>query len=151
MKQEEYITAFAAKQYNPMTLAYLGDAVYELLVREYLTLSGNLPVGMMHERALAFVSAGAQSAVFEQILPMLSEEEAAIYRRGRNAKSSPGRRNIDLMEYKRSTGLEALFGYLHLQGAEKRLQEIFAVICAFVEKQQAHEGKTGEPDVNRAQ
>lgn len=133
MKVEERKTAFEAKQYNPMTLAYLGDAVYELMVREHLALEGSQPVGVMHDKALAFVSAGAQSAVFDQILPLLSEEEAAIYRRGRNAKSNPGRRNIDLMEYKRSTGLEALFGYLHLQGHTERLQEIFAVICAFVE------------------
>ena len=90
MKVAERKTAFEAKQYNPMTLAYLGDAVYELMVREHLALEGSQPVGAMHDKALAFVSAGAQSAVFDQILPLLSEEEAAIYRRGRNAKSNPG-------------------------------------------------------------
>ena len=71
MKVAERKTAFEAKQYNPMTLAYLGDAVYELMVREHLALEGSQPVGAMHDKALAFVSAGAQSAVFDQILPCL--------------------------------------------------------------------------------
>ncbi len=133
MKKEERLSAFKAKQYNPMALAYLGDAVYELMVRERLALTGNLPVGRMHEAALSYVKAGAQSAALIKISAMLTEEEEAVFRRGRNAKSNPGRRNIELSEYKCATGLETLFGYLHLQGKEDRLHEIFEALCDVIE------------------
>lgn len=106
---------------SPLVLAYVGDGVYELMVRERLTCEGNRPGGVLHDRAVALVQAGAQARAAERILPLLSEEEAAVFRRGRNAHTS--RNDAD---YHRATGLEALFGYLYLTGEIGRLRTVFA-------------------------
>lgn len=116
-----------AAMYSPLTLAYLGDCVYELLVRETLVRSGNRPNGKLHEEAKNYVSASGQSEAFLRIENMLTEDEKAVYRRGRNAHSVPNRNN-DPEEYSRATGLETLFGYLRLCGDDKRIEELFREI-----------------------
>ncbi len=124
LKNDHPITPAAAKQYSPLTLAYLGDGVYELLVREALVLQENRPNGQLHREALQFVSATAQSNGLEAILPLLTEGEEAIFKRGRNS-DAVGHRNSDMIQYKRATGLETLFGYLYLTGETQRLEELF--------------------------
>lgn len=116
-----------AAMYSPLTLAYLGDCVYELLVRETLVREGNRPNGKLHEEAKAYVSASGQSGAFRKIENMLTEEERAVFRRGRNAHSVPNRNN-DAEEYSTATGLEALFGYLRLCGDDQRIDELFRAI-----------------------
>ena len=108
---------------SPLTLAFIGDGVFELLVRERLVCEGNRPAGALPKRSVAMVRAEAQAEAMDRLLPLLTETEAAVYRRGRNAHTS---RNSE--EYHKATGLEALFGYLYLQGDIGRLQGLFQQI-----------------------
>lgn len=107
---------------RPLALALVGDGVYELMVRERLLCEANRSAGELHRRAVALVRAEAQSAAMERLEPLLTEEEAAVYRRGRNAHTA--RTGPD---YHRATGLETLFGYLYLKGDSARLCTLFAV------------------------
>lgn len=127
LKNDHPISEGQAKQYSPLTLAYLGDGVYELLVRETLVLRDNRPNGQLHREALRFVSATAQSNGLETVLPLLTETEEAIFKRGRNS-DAVGHRNSDVIQYKRATGLETLFGFLYLTGQTERLEELFRTI-----------------------
>ena len=127
LRNDHPISPADARQYSPLTLAYLGDGVYELLVRETLVLRHNCPNGTLHRQALQFVSAKGQSDGLEAILPLLTAEEESIYKRGRNS-DAPGHRNSDIIQYKRATGLEALFGYLYLIGETDRLEELFSAV-----------------------
>ena len=110
---------------SPLTLAFVGDGVYELMVRERLVGEANRPAGALHKRTVELVRAEAQAAAMEQLLPLLTEEEAAAYRRGRNAHTA---RSGD--DYHKATGLEALFGYLYLSGRIDRVRELFAAAVA---------------------
>lgn len=133
LKNDRPISPSQARQYSPLTLAYLGDGVYELLVRETLVLQENRPNGQLHREALNFVSAAAQSDGLEEIFPLLTEDELAIFKRGRNS-DAVGHRNSDVIQYKRATGLEALFGYLYLIGATDRLEELFQALYQALRK-----------------
>ena len=115
------------RQYSPLALAYLGDGVYELLVRDRLIRRKNCPNGTLHREALHFVSAAGQSDGLEAILPLLTEEEETLFKRGRNS-DAVGHRNSDVIQYKRATGLETLFGYLYLTGQADRLTTLFDVL-----------------------
>lgn len=113
---------------SPLTLAFVGDGVYGLMVREHLACEANRPVGTLHKASVDFVRAEAQSAAMERLLPLLTEAEEAVFRRGRNAHTS---RNSP--EYHRATGMEALFGYLYLDGQRDRLRELFREAMAALE------------------
>ncbi len=117
-----------ANQYSPLTLAFLGDAVYEQLVRERLVLTANMPVKKLHAEAVERVRAAYQSNAAERLLPVLDEEEAAVFRRGRNATGNTVPKSSDPVEYRRATGLEALFGYLRLTENHERIRELFDLI-----------------------
>lgn len=110
---------------NPVVLAFVGDAVYTLFVRERLALSHQYKTGELDRRTAEIVSAHGQSRKLEQILPLLTEEEEDIFRRGRNAKKPTKSKNASVGEYVRSTGFEALLGYLYLTGQTERLEELF--------------------------
>lgn len=110
-------------QYSPLALAYLGDAVYEMFVRTYLLKDANLQVKNLHKMAVRMVNAKAQSDLYQKVKDSLSEEEDAIFKRGRNTNSHPPK-NADLIDYKAATGMEALIGYLYLKGDSKRILEI---------------------------
>ena len=107
---------------SPLALAFVGDGVYSLLVRERLLTIANRPVGDLHRLAVDAVRAEAQAEAIERLMPHLTEEEEAVYKRGRNAHTA--RHGA---EYHRATGLEALFGYLYLDGRIERVQQLFAI------------------------
>ena len=110
-------------QYSPLTLAYVGDAVYELFVRTYLLRDCNFPVGKLHKTAVKMVNAKAQSDLFQRVKDILSEEELAVYKRGRNTNSHPPK-NAEMVDYKSATGIEALIGYLYLKGDSDRILQL---------------------------
>lgn len=112
------------RQYSPLTLAFIGDDIYDLIVRTILVEQGNAPVNRLNRRATHVVSAVAQCKMMETIEPMLTEEERGVYRRGRNAKSATASKNAPLADYRTATGLEALCGYLYLGGQTGRLIEL---------------------------
>ena len=110
-------------------LAHVGDAVYELLTRSFLCLQGHTDVQQLHRLTVARVRAEAQARAAERILPLLTQEEAALYRRGRNPHVNSVPHNAELAEYHAATGLEALFGWLFLQGRTERIEQLYAVIA----------------------
>jgi ribonuclease-3 family protein len=114
--------------YSPLALAYVGDAVYELMVRSKLVDEKSLPVRLLNEKARDYVSAKAQSASVDFIRQYLTAEEEEIFKNGRNAKGRTVSSDIQISDYKKATGLEALFGYLYMTGDMKRIDELFHLI-----------------------
>lgn len=110
------------REYSPLVLAYIGDAVFEIFIRTEVVSRGNAPVNKLHKTAREYVKASAQAKIYDKIKTYLTEEEEAVFKRGRNAKSGTVPKNADLSDYKHATGLEALFGYLYLDGQIERLQ-----------------------------
>jgi len=111
--------------YSPLALAFLGDAAFGLLVRERLLFEANRPAGDLHKRATAQVNAQAQAKLARNLLPLLTEEEAAVFRRGKNAKPGTVPQSCTREEYAMATGLEALFGWLWLRSEFARARELF--------------------------
>ena len=124
----ENLTKAEAAQYNPVTLAFIGDAVFSMYVRERLAMSGIGKAADYQRAAVKLVSAKGQSAFLERLLPLLDEEESEIFRRGKNAKKATKSKNASSLEYNRSTGFEALLGYLYLMGSEERICEILSTL-----------------------
>ena len=115
---------------SPSTLAFLGDGVYELMVRERLLNAGSMPAGKLHALSVKKVKAAAQSAAWNELLDVCTEAEADILRRGRNANVKPPK-SCTPEQYHKATGIEALFGYLYLLGQTERLRELFELVyCA---------------------
>ena len=112
------------RTYSPLTLAYIGDGVYELVIRTVLVKKGNCPVNQLHRKASSLVKAASQSAMMEFIEPMLTEEEHSVYRRGRNAHSPTMAKHATMADYRRATGFEALMGYLYLKEDFGRIVEL---------------------------
>lgn len=110
---------------SSLGLAYLGDAVYEVMVRAWLCLHGKLTPGRQHKAALAYVAAPRQAALLERILPLLTQEEAQVLKRGRNASPHSYPKGATRQEYLAATGLETLFGWLYLRGETDRLNTLF--------------------------
>lgn len=108
-------------------LAHIGDAVYELLTRTMLCSDGSKRATELHKRTVAIVNAPAQAAAAERMLPSLDDSELYIYKRGRNAKVNSVPQKADIAQYHAATGLEALFGWLYLQGKTQRINELYAI------------------------
>ena len=123
------------EQLSPVTLAFLGDAVYELLVRTEIVKKGSMPAGKLHTAAIQFVSAKGQAKAMALLESLLSEEEHAIFLRGRNANHVKPPKNADPNEYRIATGMEALFGYLFLYEKNERILELFRLILENAEEQ----------------
>ena len=117
------------KQLSPLTMAFLGDAVFELLVREELVSHGDAPVNKLHKDAVKMVCASAQHKASEILMPILTEEEISIFKRGRNTHNNVPK-NADPSEYRAATGLETLFGFLHIKGDNNRIKELFNIIIS---------------------
>ena len=118
------------KEISTLALAHIGDCVYELLVRTYLLRRGEHTNRKMHEATLAYVSAPAQARAADKILPRLTEEERAVWKRGRNSYVNSVPKNASVADYHAATGLEALFGWLYLRGERGRAGELFDLITA---------------------
>lgn len=110
--------------YSPLVLAYLGDCVYELIVRTLLVEQSNCPVRKLHKKATAYVKAKSQADLITAVLDDLTEEEMDVYRRGKNAKSHTVPKNASLGDYRKATGMEAVIGYLYLKKDMERVLEL---------------------------
>ena len=115
------------RSYSPLTLAYLGDAVYEIMIRTSLVKKGNCAVNKLHKKASSLVKAQAQSRMIGYMEEYLTEEEYQIYKRGRNAHSPTMAKNATMTDYRRATGFEALVGYLYLKEDFQRLVDIIKI------------------------
>ncbi|MCL2408688.1 MAG: ribonuclease III [Oscillospiraceae bacterium] len=113
---------------SALGLAHIGDAVFELMVRTWLTTRGTVTAKRLHSRTVAFVSAKAQAQAAGRILPNLSEEELGVFKRGRNSHVNSVPRGSTYEEYHTATGIETLFGYLYLSGRIDRLHELFEMV-----------------------
>lgn len=124
IREEFKLKEIDIRTYSPLTLAYIGDGIYELVIRSILVGSGNAQASKLHKRASGLVNAAAQSAMVERIRPVLTEEELQVFKRGRNAHSPTMAKHATMSDYRRATGLEALMGYLYLKGNMKRLVDL---------------------------
>lgn len=131
------------KQLKALALAYMGDAVYEQAIREHLLRSGRVKPNVLHREATRYVSAKSQAGILKmmQASGFLTEEEEAVMRRGRNAKSGSVPKNTDVVTYNYSSGFEAVIGYLHLLGKTERVQEIIGESIRFIEMPKEEESK----------
>ena len=112
------------QEYSPLTLAYIGDGIYDLVIRTLVINRGNKQVQKLHQETSALVQASAQSRMMRVLQEKLTEEEHAFYKRGRNAKSVSPAKNQSVTDYRRATGFEALMGYLYLKKNWKRMLEL---------------------------
>lgn len=113
-----------ANTYSPLALAYIGDGVYEIFIRTYVMNKGNAPVNKLHKASRELVKASTQAKLYYAIEDILTEEEKAVLRRGRNAKSYSSPKNGDIGDYRHATGVEALIGYLYIDGQVERIKEL---------------------------
>lgn len=132
---EKSKTLINPKEINALALAYLGDAIYEVYIREHVLLKGNYKQNILHQRSIAFVSAKAQAKIIKKIQPWLTEEEFDVVKRGRNMKSNTSPKNTDIIDYRYSTGFETLIGYIYLQGNIKRLEDIIQMAIDYIEEE----------------
>ena len=114
------------RTYSPLTLAYLGDAVYEMVIRTICVKRTNMQTQKLHRKVTGYVSAKAQAKMMDALLKELTEEEESIYRRGRNSKPYTKAKNASMEEYLKATGFEALVGYLYLQKEYERMNALIA-------------------------
>lgn len=119
-----------ANSLSPLTLAFIGDAVFTLLVREEMVCGADSPVSVLHAQSTQRVKAAAQSLAVRRIMPCLTEEEMSVLKRGRNAHTSGTPKNVSCADYHRATGLESLFGYLYLTANFERIRELYLMICS---------------------
>lgn len=123
-----FLSEREANAYSPLTLAFLGDSVYDTLVREKLLKIANMPVAKLHSAKVKLVCAEFQSEAYDRIAPLLDERELAVLKRGRNATGNTVPKHADAAEYRRATALECLLGYLFLIGRTDRIRNLFDII-----------------------
>jgi ribonuclease-3 family protein len=122
------ITNKKPSQLSPLALAYIGDGVYELFVRtRVIEEHENMPAHKLHKKTVQYVKAHAQANSIEALLSHLTEDETAVYKRGRNTKSYTTPKNADMADYRKATGFEALIGFLYLSGENERLNELMKI------------------------
>lgn len=125
---ENLFTDASPEGLSGLSLAFIGDAVYELLIRRYILSLGEAKVSTLHKEAVKYVNADFQADMMNRIMPELSETELSVFKRGRNAHSAHTPKNKSEAQYHKSTGFEALIGYLYLKKDSDRLNEIFSLI-----------------------
>lgn len=132
-----YDSKVDAKMLNSLALAYIGDAVYETYIRHHLIQKGAVKPNLLHKKATSFVAAKAQNKIIHFFLELdwLSEEESAVVRRGRNAKSGTVPKNTDVQTYRYSTAFEALMGFLYLSGRIERMEELIKKSIEYIEEE----------------
>ena len=112
------------RTYSPLTLAYIGDAIYDLVIRTVVVERANRPNGDLHHITVKYVNAGAQAKMIEALQDKLTEEEQTVYRRGKNSKPHTMAKNATPADYRKATGFEAVMGYLYLKGETERMLEL---------------------------
>lgn len=133
------LRAGTAKQFSPLTLAYIGDGIYDLVIRTMVVEQGNAPVNKLHHNVSHLVKAATQAEIIELLEEELTEEEVAVYKRGRNAKSFTSAKNASIVDYRKATGFEALLGYLYLNQDQQRLLDLVKLgIVKFQKKNGGH-------------
>ncbi|MBP8593837.1 MAG: ribonuclease III [Ruminococcus sp.] len=125
-----YLTDREANAYSPLSLAFLGDSVYDTLVREHLLMKANMPVSKLHSAKIKLVCAEFQSDAYEKVAEQLSERELAVLKRGRNATGNTVPKHADAVQYRRATAIESLFGFLYITGRTERVRELFALVIS---------------------
>ncbi len=138
IKQVLQLKEVDVKQYSPLVLAYIGDCVYDLIIKTMVINGGNKQVHKLHEETSSYVQASTQSLMMRTMQEHLNGEEHAIYRRGRNAKSVSPAKNQSITDYRRATGFEALIGYLYLKRDYKRLMDLVKIGLDSLEEE--HDG-----------
>ena len=121
------IEEMEAETYSPLVRAYIGDCIYDLIIKSWIVSAGNRQVHKMHEDTSAYVQASTQSLMMRKMQEHLTQEEHTVYRRGRNAKSVSPAKNQSITDYRRATGFEALLGYLYLKKEYQRLTELVKI------------------------
>lgn len=121
---EEYIDKIDIQNTSMQTLAFIGDAIYNVYIRTYLASKSNMQTGKLHKQSISYVSARAQSKIVESIYDTLSSEEQEIFKRGRNTNIPTVSKNVDVISYKKATGYEALLGYLYITKNTERLEQV---------------------------
>ena len=129
---EEYEKNIDLQTISMQTLAFIGDSVYDLYIRTYLASKFNEKAGKLHKKAVSYVCAKSQSSIMDNIMDKLSEEEVQIYKRGRNTNIGTNK-HVDIVEYKKATGFEALIGYIYLKRNTSRLEELIKYCIEIVE------------------
>lgn len=124
MKETLQLEPIDVCSYSPLALAYMGDAVYEVLIRTRVMNRGSMQVNKMHKKSASLVKAEAQARMIQALQEELTEEETAVYKRGRNAHSASSAKNASIRDYRMATGFEALVGYLYLTGQYERLLKL---------------------------
>lgn len=124
MKEALQLEPIDVCSYSPLALAYMGDAVYEVLIRTRVMNRGSMQVNKMHKKSASLVKAEAQAGMIQALQEELTEEETAVYKRGRNAHSASSAKNASIRDYRMATGFEALVGYLYLTGQYERLLKL---------------------------
>ncbi len=119
------LTEREASQYSPLALAFLGDSVYDTLVREFLLCRANMPVAKLHSAKIKLVCAEFQSSVYDVIAENLTEKELSVLKRGRNSTGNTVPKHANAMDYRRATALECLFGFLFITGQNNRIEHLF--------------------------
>ena len=127
MRQALDIRETEAELYSPLTLAYIGDSIYDLIIKTKVISEGNKQVKKLHQMTSGMVQASAQSEMMRVLQELLTEEEHAVYKRGRNAKSVSPAKNQSLTDYRRATGFEALMGWLYLKKDWKRMIDLIKI------------------------
>ncbi len=120
------------RTYSPLALAYIGDAIYDLVIRTIVVERGNTSANKLHKKTVNYVNARIQAQMIEALTDELTEEEETVYRRGRNAKSYTTAKNASVIEYRKATGFEALCGYLYLTGKQERMLALIKKAVALV-------------------
>lgn len=124
LKEALKLNDMEAREYSPLALAYIGDAVYELAIRTLVMSRGNMQVNKMHKKTASLVKANAQAEFYKVLEEELTGEEKSIYKRGRNAKSATMAKHATMKDYRMATGFEALMGYLYLSGQNERMAKL---------------------------
>ena len=124
IREQFQIPDVDVRTYSPLTLAFIGDGIYDLIIRSKIVGEGNTRASQLHQHTSHLVKAASQTAMLEYMIPLMTEEEEGVYRRGRNAKSPTMAKNATMKDYRRATGFEALMGYLYLTDQMERLVEL---------------------------
>ncbi|MDE5772627.1 MAG: ribonuclease III [Ruminococcus sp.] len=126
--ERKYLTEREVNQYSPLALAFLGDSVYDTLVRDFLLRKANMPVAKLHSAKIKLVCAEFQSSVYDITAENLSDKELVVLKRGRNATGNTVPKHAEAVDYRRATAVESLLGYLFLLGRNDRINELFGIM-----------------------